>query len=260
MTPSPTLVLVGAVALAVASPRPAAAGGAKTLLASFFNVDETKIKSASGYRVTGVAAYTHIAIGSYQDTGGREQRIVALAKCDDHRCTGQRVWLGAFESHLHGIVDLAGKPGPLRGTEVRASRDDWTTSLPLPAKRTKFPALVIEIRDEEPGEGTTRFGGTYSGTERHHHLLVVSLRKADEKVPTVARLSTEDTYPAGGGTSTSYRLEKGKQRALDIVGSEQRHLQKDSRCRRPEPVEVRYVLKDGRYEHFDAMLGRSGCH
>jgi hypothetical protein len=87
----------------------------------------------------------------------------------------------------------------------------------------------------------------------------VSLRKTDERRPEILELSTVDLYPSGAGTTTSYTLARGSQRAaLDIVGSEQRHLDHESACIRPDPVEVRYVYEDGRYQRFDPLL-RTGC-
>lgn len=242
----------------VCAPALAAADGAKTTLATFFAIDEAKVTKATSYRLAGVTDYTDIVVGAYTENG-HEQRVVALLRCGPRVCKGARVWLGAYETDFLGLEDLGGKGGPLgRGHPIDA-RTGWNTTLTGPSKKLRFPVLVFESRDAKVTTGSSRWRKEVTGTERHQELMIVSLRKADEQRPKIIALSTVDLYPSGAGTTTSYTLTKGSQRAaLDIVGSEQRHLDNESACRRPDPVEVRYVYKHGRYEKFDPLL-RPGC-
>lgn len=253
------LVSISILAVLLAAPTPAFSDGAKATLAHFFATDEANVTKATGYRLAGVTDYTEVIVGAYTENG-HEQRVVALLRCGRRVCKGARVWLGPHETRLLGLVDLGGAPGPLGEGQAIDARTSWTTTLAGPTRRLRFPVLVFETRDEKVTTGSSRFRKEVTGTERHQDLVLVSLRKADERSPKLATLPTVDLYPSGAGTTTSYTLARGSRRgALDIVGSEQRHLDRDLACIRPDPVPVRYVYEQRRYVRVDELL-RAGCH
>ncbi|MBZ0237935.1 MAG: hypothetical protein K8M05_36820 [Deltaproteobacteria bacterium] len=251
------LVSIPVLVALLCAPALARADGARTTLAQFFAIEEANVTKATGYRLAGVRDYTEVIVGAYTQNG-HEQRVVALLRCGPRVCKGARVWLGPHETDLLGLVDLAGAPGPLGGGRIDA-RSSWTT-LGGGRKKLRFPVLVFETRDRKVATGRSRFREAVTGTEAHHDLVLVSLRRSDERSPKIATLPTVDLYPSGAGTTATYTLAKGSQRAaLDIVATEQRYLDRDLACIKPEPVEARYVLVKGRYARVDPLL-RKGCH
>lgn len=244
----------------VCAPALALADGAKGRLASVFAIDESVVTEAITYRLAGVTDYTEIIVGTYTEHG-RDQHVVTFLRCGTRTCTTvAREWIGPHPFRLLGLADLNGKPGPLgNGAEIKARRS-WEVTLAGPTKKLRWPVLVVETHSEEAGTGETRWGKKVSGTERHDELILFSLKKADHGGARIVRLPTVDLWPTGAGTTTSYSLARGTRKgALDIVGSEQRHLDNDSACMKPDPVEVRYVYKDGRYTQVDSLFPR-GCH
>jgi len=227
------------------------------MVAHFAMVDVASVTSASGVRLDGVRAYTDLVFGTYHK-GDYDHRIVVLLRCTARQCVGQTVFLRPGVAALRGLVDLNGKGGVLdSGRDVEA-RGDWSTS--LSGKGLAWPALVLEIEDERPAKGESRFGTKYDGSERHHVLQIVSLRRADAEDPQLAVLPTMDLYPSGAGGTVAYRLERGtRKQVLDIVGPEPPPTGHDSACLEPEPVDVRWVLAKGRFQRVDD-LARRGCH
>jgi hypothetical protein len=242
------------------APALAFADGEKGRLASVFALKEDVVTEAITYRLAGVTDYTEVIVGTYTEHG-RDQHIVAFLRCGARTCTTvARAWIGPYPFRLLGLADLNGKPGPLSGArDVKAQRS-WEVTLSGPTKKLRWPVLVVETQNEAAATGETRWGRKVSGTERHNELLLFSLRKSEARGPQIVRLPTADTYASGAGTTASYSLARGTRKdALDIVGSELRHLDNDSHCMAPKPVEVRYVYKDGRYTRVDS-LSPVGCH
>jgi hypothetical protein len=232
----------------------------KARLATVFALDESVVTEAIAYRLAGVRGYTEVIVGTYT-ANGRDQHIIAFLRCGTRTCTTvARDSIGPYPFRILGLADLNGKPGPLgNGREVKARRS-WEVTLRGPTPKLRWPVLVIETRDEQAATGETRWGKKMSGTERHDELILYSLKKTRARGAQLLRLPTVDLWPTGAGTTTSYSLARGTRKdALDIVGSEQRHLDNDSACREPKPVEVRYVYKGGRFEQIDP-LRTSGCH
>lgn len=243
------------------APGLARAGTARENLAHFFEIEPAAVTQVAAFDLTGVAAYDRVVVGHWETPEGQPRAGAVLLDCDARRCLGTRVWLGAGEVDVVGLRDLRGKPGPLGGPAMVSRHEDWPTVLRGPTARPRWPVLVLETRDDKVTVGGSRFRGEVRGTERHHELVVISLRKADQRAPRILALRTMDLYPSGAGTTTSYRLERGGQRAgLDIVAREQREIENDSACLRPDPVEYRLVLTDGRYQKVDPDALRRGCH
>lgn len=234
--------------------------GEKGRLAQVFSLDRRVVTEAITYRLAGVTDYTEVIVGTYSEHG-RDQHVLALLRCGARTCTRvARAWIGPHPFRLLGLADLNGKPGPLSNDEEVKARASWQVTLTGPTRKLRWPVLVVETRNEEAATGETRWGKKVNGTERHNELLLFSLRKAESGGPQVVRLSTVDLWATGAGTTTSYSLARGTRKdALDIVGSEQRHLDSDSACLPPDPVEVRYVYKDGRYQDVRS-LQMTGCH
>jgi hypothetical protein len=240
---------------------PTATAAAETpaeLIALFAHTEVSKVTAAHGVRLEGVRDYQQMVVGTYKQ-GEWDMHVVVLMRCGRTLCHGYRVAVGNAPFELRGLVDLAGKPGALGDGAHVSLRDNWHTR--LSGKGLKFPALVVTTRDEKITTGGSRFRGEVRGSERHHKLLVISLRKSEEKMPRVAELSTMDLYPSGAGRTASFTLVRGKQRgALDIREVEQRHIDSDMACIAPDPVEYTWCFKSGRYSKFDDVLGRAGCH
>jgi hypothetical protein len=246
--------------LLLCAPALAAADGEKGRLATVFALDEGVVTEAITYRLAGVTDYTEVIVGTYTEHG-RDQHVVAFLRCGTRTCTRVvRDWIGPYPFRILGLADLNGKPGPLgNGTEVKARRS-WEVTLRGPTRKLRWPVLVVETIREEAATGESRWGKKVRGTERHRELLLFSLKKGAGRGAQLVRLPTVDLWPTGAGTTTSYALARGTRKgALDIVGSEQRHLDNDSACMEPDPVEVRYVYKNGRFEQVEP-LRTSGCH
>lgn len=240
-------------------PAVAAAETPKELVALFAHTEVSKVTAARGVRLEGVRDYQQMVVGTYHE-GEWDQHVLILMRCGKTQCTGKTVWLGNEKPELQALIDLAGAPGPLdQRTRIDLEhRGDW--HLTLEGKGKKFPALVLAVREEKVTTGGSRFRGTVKGSERHHKLLVISLRKSEEAAPRIAQLATVDTYPSGAGVTSSYALVRsGKQRVLDIAGTSQGQIENDSACLRPEPVEHLWKFKGGRYEQVDDLLQRTGC-
>jgi len=249
-------VAFAAAALVAVAAGPASAEDARGMVAHFAPTDAKNVVAATGFRLEGVRGYTNLVVGSFR-AGAYEQRTLVLLRCNERECRGQAVYLGAHPIKLRGLVDL-GKPGPLEGGPEVQARTDWDKA--LSGRRMRWPALVVEIIDERAASETSPFGHHYEGSERHHELVLVSLRRADAASPKIARLPTMDRYPSGAGTTATYRLARGHGRGpLEIIGAEQRHLDNDSACLEPEPVDVRWVLRKGRYQRVE-LDGLHGCH
>ncbi len=264
-------VAAGAAALLALAAAPSRAlaqpyyGSAKSVFAQLEGVAPAKVVRATVFGLKGAAGYTHVMSGRYKvDTGGgeSERQNVFLLKCGSRSCTGTRVWgVDGDQVDLVEVIDLEGKPGNIGYRQpARSGGGEWDTTLPSASKRMRWPVLVVRTRREEKGTVDTRYRKAVSGTARHAKLLLVSLRAADVKTLVVLSESTQDVGVSGAGHSTDYRTERGKQRVLDIIAREQRHLDNSSRCKEPDPIEYKLVLKDGRYTRLDTLAHSRGCH
>ena len=253
-------VLAVAPALARAQPY---YGPARTVFAQLQGVSRDQVVEAKVFMLTGVADYTHVLRGQYK-VDDEVLTGVLLLRCGARSCSGTRVLgAGGDKVKLLAVVDLEGKPASLGGNEppTCCGGAEWDTALPSPGKRLRWPVLVITTLREEMTTALTRGRKEVTGTSRHGRLLLVSLRRADVKDrQLVLSAPTQEIGASGSGRSTSYRTERGKQRALDVIAREQRHLERTSRCREPEPIEYKLVLKDGRYTRLDNLAQSRGCH
>jgi hypothetical protein len=245
--------------LVLAAIRPARADPASQFAASL-DLKADAVRDVAGFVLPAGGDYTHLLIGRFQD-GDYLFGAAVILRCDAKQCTGARVQLAATDRvELYGIIDLNGAPAPLPTSPqlVQAGRYrtlDGGTGKPRPA----WPALVLHTETVKQATGESRFRGTVSGTERRGKITIVSLLRADERSPTVLTANAVELYPSGAGTTTTFRTARGDTRdALDIIGTEQRHLDRSSRCLRPEPVEVRYRPQGRRYERVAAPPPR-GC-
>jgi hypothetical protein len=242
----------------------ARAGDQSETFAHFFQVDPKTVDDVRGFELPKAAGYTHLLVGRFATSGAHRQNGAVFMRCDARQCTGTRVYLEVnAELHVIGVVDLSGAPTALRTTNElrRASRLYAPIARIGAGKRLSRPAVVFETRRSEVRTGSTRWRKEVTGTERRHHLIIVPLRAGkDERLHRVFRETTVDRGLSGAGTTTSYRLERGKtKRALDIVATEQRHLDNLSMCLRPDPTEHRFVLKDGRYQRDLGLDLPGGC-
>lgn len=236
-------------------------GSAESVFAQLERVAKDKVVRATVFGLQGVRDYTHVLSGRYKTDAGELQRVFLL-KCGARSCTGTRVWgVDGDQVDLVEVLDLEGKPGSIGFRQPERRRGgDWDATLPSASKRMRWPVLVVRTRREEKGTVDTRFRKGVTGTARQAKLLLVSLRAGDARTLVVLSESTEDIGVSGAGHSTEYRTERGKQRALDIIAREQRHLDSSSRCKEPDPIEYKLVLKDGRYSPLDTLAHSRGCH
>lgn len=256
-----TAMLAAAALTLAASARPAAADTPAETLAHFLVKDVERIKDATAYELVGVRDYTHVVIGRFSE---REYLFptMVLLRCDTRQCFGTRVFLGSAGTlRLLGTVDLDGKAGPLRpASSLPRAYPGWDNKLAWPTKKPRWPALVLEHQADRTVTTASRFGGEVTGTATDHRLLIVSLRKADAARPLVLDLETDQRYPTGVGETTTYTLERGQTKgALDVVASEQHHIDNQSACLEPPPVIYKITLVKGRFERAPEGL-RSGCH
>lgn len=228
--------------------------------AAWFDVKPDAVRDIAGFELPAGGDYTHVLVGRFQ----RGEHLLGgglILRCDAKQCQGARIWLQAADrAEVYGLVDLNGAPGPLPA-RAQYGGTSWYRKLDgkgLPA-RPAWPAIVFHTETARQTTGGSRFRGTVTGTERRGRIVVVSLLRADERSPRVLDEHVIERYPSGAGTTTTFRTERGSSKdALDLVGREQRHLDSDSRCRRPDPVDVRYVMKGRRYERA-ALPARAGC-
>jgi hypothetical protein len=254
-------LLVTAVLGVVAAPGAAAADHAHDMIVHFAGAKPDEVTAAHSLRLEGARPYTDVVAGTFR-RGAWDHQVLILLRCTASACHGTSVSLGNHAFELRGLVDLAGEPGKLDGPGGIDLRHPWRRS--LDAWGMKWPALIVVTREEKVTTGGSRFRGDVRGSERHHDLLVISLRKADLDAPRLARLATVDRYPSGAGTSTAYSLVRGpgKQRkgaALEILGEQSFYLEDDSACLPPRPIELRWRLREGRYQPAGDLLGRGGC-
>ncbi|MCC6998596.1 MAG: hypothetical protein IT370_28555 [Deltaproteobacteria bacterium] len=238
-------------------------GPAKAVFAQLHRVSRDAVVEAKVFVLPGVADYTHVMRGKYR-VDDEVLSAVFLLRCGARSCSGTRV-LGASGDRVSvlAVVDLEGKPASLDGNEppTCCGGAEWDTALPSPGKRLRWPALVITTLREEASTGRGRDRKQVSGTSRWGRLLLVSLRGADTRdKQLVLTAPTQEIGASGAGRSTSYRTERGKQRSLDVIAREQRHLDRTSRCKEPAPIEYKLVLKDGRYTRLDDLAQSRGCH
>lgn len=257
MRAGPLVVLLSLVAI----PATAAADHARDMIVHFAGAKPDEVTAAHSLRLEHARPYTDLVVGTFH-RGEWDHQVVILLRCTAKECHGRQVSIGNHEFELRGLVDLAGEPGPLGGPGRVELRNAWTRS--LDAKGMRWPALIVTTRDEKVTTGGSRFRGEVRGSERHHDLYVISLRKADVDSPRIALFATLDRYPSGAGTSTSYSLVRGRGKPsrnapLDIRGEQHFYIEDDSACLPPEPIELYWRFREGRYQPAGDLLGRGGC-
>jgi hypothetical protein len=239
--------------------------------AHFFAVDVARVDEVRGFELPRSVArhggFTHLIVGRFGTTGQHRQHGAVAMRCNPTACRGTTIYLEVdAELSVWGLVDLAGVNTPLKqGTSPRAYTGTPYVHIPVigaSTKRVVWPALVFETRRRQVRSGDTRLRGRVSGTERRDDIHIVSLRaRRDEQLTRVLRATTVDRGFSGAGTSTVYRLKRGKTKgALDLIATEQRHLEDESLCMPPKPTEVRLVMKSGRYQRASALDLPRGCH
>jgi hypothetical protein len=251
-------LLVLASLLSIAAPARADAW-AKATYAHFSHAAPDAVGDVVRYTLPRGMDYSDVLIGRHTDERVGPLVGAVLLRCNAGACRGTRLWLEpGSEVKVLGVVDLAGAPGPLSGREVVWPTTWGDNRIEAPASRRR-PALVLRTTRTEEATGTTRFGRTVTGSRTRTDLMLVSLRRADERSPRIFKEPELARFPTGGGTSASYRLERGEGRALEIVATARVLPERDSTCLPPKPTEHRYVRKDGRYVRRDSLTATSGC-
>jgi hypothetical protein len=230
-----------AFALVLASSSIARAGGDDDVFAKSFNVAPDKVHNVKRHDLPR-SDFNRVLIGRY-DYNNRMMSGAVLVRCDAKGCNAAtHINLADGEpSDNVAFVDLNGAPGGFSPNAAGASVGVGSSP------KLKWPAMVLSTR-------TAR-----SGIEHHSRMYLVSLLGAGE---TVMQGSLEDHYADSGGTTTSYRFERGASKAaLDIIVKEQRHLSdRHSHCLEPKPTEIRYKLVERHYQVTgEAALPHSGC-
>lgn len=231
--------------------------------AHFAQVDEATVTEARGFAVTGVAGTTHVVVGRNTTGQAWQVRHGILMRCTARTCAGTTFAIrGADTLAVVGVVDLAGDAIELP-LDDRGGRALPGAYAPLPRvgagpRRMRWPALVlVEATEKVVTEDSP--AGRSTGTDRHHALVLISLRKVD-RGQEVFRGATVARGPSGG-TTASYRLVRERPRGpLTIVATVQRHPGDRSGCLPPPPTEVRYVWKARRFEAAADLAGATGCH
>ena len=232
----------------------ARAGERETAFATHLGLAETVVHDVAGFQLPG-GDLTHVLVGRYE-YGKSAMTAAVLMKCDDRTCEGRRAEFGtADQIDVLGIVDLQGTPGPLPSRPLRRNPSGYEK---IRGDKMKFPVLVLQTTESKDAAGTTRSGRKVSGRETRTRLYVISLVEADRG--SVVLMDTSDEhYATGAGTTRTYRLDKGESKtSLDLIAKEQRHLDRDSKCIEPEPIEAVFSLEEHHYR-TKSYAPRSGC-
>jgi len=230
------------------------AGEHDAAFAQHHGVKPTEVREVAGYELPAGGDFTHVLIGRY-DHAPYVMTGAVLLRCDPTECQGRRADFGAADTiDVLGVIDLEGAPRPFPSRALgRGAR--YTK---LPGKAPKWPALVVRTTERKAATSTTRSGKLVTGNEARARLYVISLAAID-RASVILQDTLDERYPSGAGTTTTYRLERGESKTgLEIIATEQRHLDRDSRCLRPEPIELRFTL-DGRHYRAVAPPERTGC-
>ena len=175
--------------------------------------------------------YTRALAGRYD---ADKSVIAGVVLCSSTACI--RIGFAAADAIVVlGVVDLKGAPVAL--PEGQMSRY-LTDHQPM-----GIPALVVKTTVAKAGE---------------RHATVLALHGGARMFPG----SFEDGHAEGGGSSTTYRLERGKSKAtLARVAAEQRRLSKrHSHGLQPKPTEARYELVDGHFQRSgEPPVSPGGC-
>lgn len=250
----------------------AAAGPDQTSkFAHFFQLEVAKVDDVRGFSLPGKGTFTHLLVGTMATSENHRQSGLVLMTCDARQCSGSPLYLGVDQQvHVQGIVDLNGEGASLvvhnepDSFAREAKRSDNYLALTKidGGKRSTMPALVIETRHQEVRTGATRWRESHTGTERRNELFVIPLKVGKGARPRwIFRETTVDRGISGAGTTTTYELVRGKnKKLLDIVATEQRHLDDQSVCLPPPPTKHRFIVKDDRYVMDTGLDGLGGCH
>ncbi len=225
----------------------ARAGERETAFATHLGLAETAVHDVAGFQLPPGGDLTHVLVGRYEYGKYAKDAMTAavLMKCDDKTCEGRRAEFGtADQIDVLGIVDLQGTPGPLPSRPLRRNPSGYEK---IRGDKMKFPVLVLRTTESKDAAGTTRT-----------RLYVISLVEADRG--SVVLMDTSDEhYATGAGTTRTYRLDKGESKtSLDLIAREQRHLDRDSKCIEPEPIEAVFSLEEHHYR-TKSYAPRSGC-
>jgi len=231
--------------------------------AHFFSIKPTDVREIAGYRTPPGVPVTHILVGQFA-SGAVTVPGIVLMRCTEKECRGARVWLYGGKIELLGIGDL-GTPGPLgeRTSLDRGLTGSWvdmTRWMKPPLPHYTRPVLMVNVEQRTAMTTGSRFGGDVAGEHHEAKLVLISLRAVDERSPLVFEQSLIDRYPTGAGTTTSYRVVPGDSLPLDIVATEQRHIENRSMCLNPPPTEHRLTFTGNRYQRHEGGWPKSGCH
>jgi len=232
------------------------AGEHDATFAKAFSVTVSQVHDVAGFELPAGNDATHVVIGRY-DHGKYVMTGALLMKCSDTECTWRRAEFGAADAiEVAGIVDLHGGPTAIPARALTRSSGRYAK---VPGARSmKFPAVVIRTRESQQTTNQPRPRKQVTGTETRARLYLISLIDSD-RASVVLMDTAEERLPSGRGFTRSYRLDKGDAKgALDVIAKEQRSLDIDSRCLRPEPTEAVFALEERHYRTKKYALGK-GC-
>ncbi|MGN6108058.1 MAG: hypothetical protein ACTHU0_23325 [Kofleriaceae bacterium] len=221
-------------------------------------IPRAKVREVWGYAMPAGSEITHVLIARHVRPGttDRIDTSVGLLRCDDHQCTGRSAPISSGDDvEVLGLIDLEGAPGPLPTSSLPRERNVYHTLSASPHAR--WPALVLRHGRVERATTTSRRGGKVTGTYEHSRITVISLDPRGDQI--VFAEDTERRDPTGAGFTRTVRLARRVGNGpLDLIVREQRHLERTSRCLRPEPTETTWRLDDRRYA-AKGLPERRGC-
>ncbi|MEO8704261.1 MAG: hypothetical protein ABI867_29680 [Kofleriaceae bacterium] len=228
----------------------AGAGEYDATFAKLHEVEPARVHDVVGYRLPPGGDFTDVAVGRY-DYKTWVMAGVALMRCDGSQCRGQHTGFGAADTvEILGVVDLMGQPANV--PQHRVSGDK------VPGGRAKWPVLVIRATESKPATGTGKSGREMTGKATVARTYFISLA-AEDRGNAIWQETSEDVGPTGRGMRRSYKLVRGESKTtLDLIAVEQREIDRDSRCMRPDPVEIKLVL-DGRHFKQIGFPVKKGC-
>jgi len=208
------------------------------------------LKQARG--VVGFTLGRHRSKDGKQTFGG----VVIYHRCGEGLCMSSVTLNSANRVRAVRLLDLE-----TQETAINISGGPWfaphSGELTEPPRRARWPVLVVQIEREYEGHKTQQ-------------VSLIGLRKP--KSPRLlTRITTLSTYKEKAGRGPRRRsLYNGTRRfglrAVHAPGKPPRLLAKEkrissrfNRCREPEPEQVAYELKEGRFVELPRKAPPPGC-
>ena len=246
-----------AIALVIVATTRARGESLDATFAYYHEVQTSQVQDVVGYELPPGGDFTHVLVGRVQHAGYATTGVVVM-RCDS-QCQGRRADFGSADAiQLSGVVDLMGAPAYVPAIKLPGIRGQYT-KIAGDKPKPRWPALVVRTLESKEAVDHTRSGKTVTGKERRSQIYFISLA-AEDRASVVLQDTSDERYPSGRGASRTYRLERGASRTLlDVVATEQREIDSDSRCLRPKPTQHKFALDSRHFKAVGLGAPTRGC-